>query len=44
MEDLVKPPFDKPKPLFQLFGNGDDLMALKACIDQLNANALEPAA
>lgn len=44
MEDLVKPPFDKPKPLFQLFDNGDDLMALKACIDRLNANALEPAA
>ena len=40
-EDLA-PPFDRPKPLFLVFGK--ELMDLKVCIERLNANAMAPIA
>lgn len=41
-EDLARPPFDRPKPLFLVFGK--ELMDLKVCIERLNANAMAPIA
>lgn len=41
-EDLARPPFDRPKPLFLMFGK--ELMDLKVCIERLNANAMAPIA
>lgn len=42
LEDLARPPFDRPKPLFLVFGK--ELMDLKVCIERLNANAMAPVA
>ena len=42
LEDLARPPFDRPKPLYLVFGK--ELMDLKVCIEQLNANAMAPVA
>ena len=42
LEDLARPPFDRPKPLYLVFGK--ELMDLKVCIERLNANAMAPVA
>ena len=43
LENLTKPPFDRPTPIYKAF-NADELKELMTCIRQLDANAIVPAA